>query len=105
MFSLRKKDSGEKALDWFRANLVPDKGVIVHSRLTVPYAEVTGYFVPTLYLWGEPELARTCTKWLVSVQLPEGAMEREQARPAVFPGLGHQLLDSLADFDRRGGVR
>ena len=60
-------------MDWFKSNMVKDKGIIVHTRQPVAYPEVTGYFVPTLYEWGETELARTCTDWLLSVQLPAGA--------------------------------
>lgn len=62
-----------QALDWFKQNMVADKGIIVHTKEQVPYPEVTGYFIPTLYSWGEDELARTCTRWLLSIQLPDGA--------------------------------
>jgi malonyl-CoA O-methyltransferase len=62
-----------KAMQWLKANMVDRKGVIVHTKQRTPYPEVTGYFVPTLYQWGETGLARTCTRWLLSIQLPDGA--------------------------------
>lgn len=63
-FWKKEKSSHERALDWFKANMVPGQGIIVHTRQPVPYPEVTGYFIPTLYNWNEPELARTCTRGL-----------------------------------------
>jgi len=71
-------------MDWFKANMVEGKGVIVHSRERVPYPEVTGYFVSTLYDWGEDELARACTNWLISIQLPEGAFPAPDGVPYTF---------------------
>lgn len=74
MFSLKRKPpSHDRAMAWFRDHMVPGQGIIVHTRQPVPYPEVTGYYVPTLYQWGETELARTCTRWLLSIQLPDGA--------------------------------
>jgi malonyl-CoA O-methyltransferase len=85
MLFLRKpKNSVDAALSWFRAHRVGDQGVIVHTRKPVPYAEVTGYFVPTLYEWGEELLARDCLRWLVSVQLPEGAFPAPDGVPYSF---------------------
>ena len=49
----KKKPSHERAMDWFKANMVPGQGIIVHTKQPVPYPEVTGYFIPTLYNWGE----------------------------------------------------
>jgi malonyl-CoA O-methyltransferase len=78
-------DKGVKrALRWFKTNMVPDKGIIVHTRQPVPYPEVTGYFVPTLYDWGEVELARSCTNWLISIQLDEGAFPAPDGVPYTF---------------------
>lgn len=80
----RKKRSYDRAMDWFKANMVRDKGIVVHTRQPVPYPEVTGYFVPTLYQWGETRLARTCTDWLISVQLPDGAFPAPDGVPYTF---------------------
>lgn len=43
------------------------------SRQRVPYAEVTGYFIPTLLGLGERTLARQFAEWLVTVQGADGA--------------------------------
>ena len=79
-----KKTSHERAMDWFKQHMVVDKGIIVHTRQPVPYPEVTGYFIPTLYNWGEKDLARTCTKWLLSIQLPDGAFPAPDGVPYTF---------------------
>jgi len=83
-FLRKQKKSYDRAMDWFKANMVTDKGIIVHTRQPVPYPEVTGYFVPTLYQWGETALARTCTRWLLSVQLPDGAFPAPDGVPYTF---------------------
>ncbi|MDO9468173.1 MAG: terpene cyclase/mutase family protein [Thiobacillus sp.] len=83
-FWKNKKPSHERAMDWFKANMVPGQGIIVHTKQPVPYPEVTGYFIPTLYNWGEPELARTCTRWLMSIQLPDGAFPAPDGVPYTF---------------------
>lgn len=85
MLWLRKpRNSIDAALSWFRAHRVGDRGVIVHTRKPVPYAEVTGYFVPTLYEWAEDAVAASCLRWLVSVQLPEGAFAAPDGVPYSF---------------------
>ena len=73
MLFRKPRNTTDAALSWFKAHRVGDQGVIVHTRKPVPYAEVTGYYVPTLYEWGETEAARGCLRWLLSVQLAEGA--------------------------------
>jgi len=73
LFWQKQKPRHEQAMDCFKANMVPGQGILVHTRQPVPYPELTGYFIPTLNNWGEKELARTCTKWLMSTQLPDGA--------------------------------
>lgn len=83
-FRRPKKPSHERAMDWFKAHMVPGQGIIVHTKQPVPYPEVTGYFVPTLYAWGEKELARTCTRWLMSIQLPDGAFPAPDGVPYTF---------------------
>lgn len=80
----RKKPSHERAMDWFKDHMVPGQGIIVHTKQPVPYPEVTGYWIPTLYQWGEPELARTCTRWLMSIQLPDGAFPAPDGVPYTF---------------------
>lgn len=79
-----KKPSYERAMGWFKQHMVADQGIIVHTKEPVPYPEVTGYFIPTLYNWGEQELARTCTRWLLSIQLPDGAFPAPDGVPYTF---------------------
>jgi malonyl-CoA O-methyltransferase len=83
-FLFGHKKSYEKALDWFKNNMVTDKGIIVHTRLQEPYPEVTGYFIPTLYAWGEIALARECTKWLISIQSEDGSFPAPDGTPYTF---------------------
>jgi malonyl-CoA O-methyltransferase len=84
-FRWRKtKPAPERAMDWFKAHRVPGQGIIVHTKQPVPYPEVTGYWVPTLYAWGESELARDCTRWLLSVQLADGAFPAPDGVPYTF---------------------
>ena len=83
-FWRKKKPSYVRAMDWFKANMVPGQGIIVHTKQPVPYPEVTGYWVPTLYQWGETELARSCTRWLLSIQLADGAFPAPDGVPYTF---------------------
>jgi len=84
IFLRKKKPAHERAMDWFKANMVPGQGIIVHTRQPVPYPEVTGYYIPTLYNWGERELARGCTRWLLSIQMPDGAFPAPDGVPYTF---------------------
>jgi malonyl-CoA O-methyltransferase len=85
MFIWRKsKPSYQHAMGWFKRNMIPGQGIIVHTKQPVPYPEVTGYFIPTLYHWGEQDLARTCTRWLLSIQLADGAFPAPDGVPYTF---------------------
>jgi malonyl-CoA O-methyltransferase len=72
-FKQQTESSYLRAMDWFRNHFIAGQGIIVHTKKPVPYPEVTGYFIPTLYHWNEKDYARTCTRWLMSVQLEDGA--------------------------------
>jgi malonyl-CoA O-methyltransferase len=84
LFRRKLSDTAQGALSWFKAHRVGDQGVIVHTRKPAPYAEVTGYWVPTLYEWGEDAAARSCLRWLLSVQLAEGAFPAPDGVPYSF---------------------
>lgn len=102
MFFWKKKTpSHERAMEWFKANMVAGQGIIVHTKQPVPYPEVTGYFIPTLYAWGETELARTCTRWLMSIQLPDGAFPAPDGTPYTFDTaqIMRGLCAALGDVD------
>lgn len=84
LFWQKPKAGYLRAMDWFKQNMVADQGIIVHTKQPVPYPEVTGYFIPTLYNWEETELARTCTRWLMSIQLADGAFPAPDGVPYTF---------------------
>ena len=96
-----KKPSYERAMDWFKQNMIPDQGIIVHTKQPVPYPEVTGYFIPTLYAWKETELARTCTHWLLSIQRPDGAFPAPDGVPYTFDTgqIMRGLCSAIGDVD------
>ncbi len=100
-FWQKNKPSYERAMDWFKQNMVPGQGIIVHTKQPVAYPEVTGYFIPTLYNWGETELARSCTRWLLSIQLPEGAFPAPDGVPYTFDTgqIMRGLVAALDDMD------
>jgi malonyl-CoA O-methyltransferase len=83
-FWKKKKPSHERAMNWFKSHMIPGQGIIVHTKQPVAYPEVTGYWIPTLYAWNEPELARACTRWLMSIQLPDGAFPAPDGVPYTF---------------------
>jgi malonyl-CoA O-methyltransferase len=97
----KPKPSYERAMDWFKQHMIADKGIIVHTRQPVPYPEVTGYYIPTLYDWQERALARICTKWLLSIQLPEGAFPAPDGVPYTFDTaqVMRGLCAALEDMD------
>ena len=101
LFRRKAKPSYERAMDWFKQHMVAGKGIIVHTLQPVPYPEVTGYYIPTLYNWGEQELARTCTRWLLSIQLPSGAFPAPDGAPYTFDTgqIMRGLCTALNDMD------
>jgi malonyl-CoA O-methyltransferase len=99
-----KPPSHQRAMDWFKAHMVPGQGIIVHTRQPVPYPEVTGYWIPTLYQWGETGLARTCTRWLLSIQLPSGAFPAPDGVPYTFD-TGQIMRGLCAAIDDVPGAR
>lgn len=64
----------EKAIKWIKTYRIPGAGVPPNHKLKIPTPEVTGYTIPTLYNWGEKELARELALWEVKVQRPDGAV-------------------------------
>lgn len=100
-FLFGKKKSYEKALDWYRDNRVAGKGIIVHTRLQEPYPEVTGYFIPTLYAWGEDNLAREAVNWLISIQSNDGSFPAPDGTPYTFDTgqIMRGLCAALGDVD------
>lgn len=103
LFWQKKKPSYERAMDWCKQHTVPGQGVIVHTRQPVAYPEVTGYYIPTLYQWGEQELARSYTRWLLSIQLPDGAFPAPDGVPYTFD-TGQIMRGLVAALDDMEGV-
>jgi malonyl-CoA O-methyltransferase len=54
-----------------------------------------------LYNWGEKELARSCTRWLLSIQLPDGAFPAPDGVPYTFDTgqIMRGLCAALGDVD------
>lgn len=61
------------AMAWIANNSLEGSGIRGLSSRPNPYPEVTGYFIPTLLNWGERERALQYARWLVSIQLENGA--------------------------------
>lgn len=75
----------EKARKWIYEHSVKGKGIINNTNFTEPYPEVTGYYIPTLIIWGERELAKTYALWLCSIQHEDGSWyDTEGKFPYIF---------------------
>lgn len=83
-FGKHKEPSYRRAMQWFKDHYIPGEGIIIHTKKPVPYPEVTGYYIPTLYQWKEDQLARACTEWLLSIQLPSGAFPASDGKAYTF---------------------
>jgi malonyl-CoA O-methyltransferase len=105
MLFLRKpKNATAAALSWFKAWRVGEQGVVVHTREPIPYPEVTGYFVPTLYEWGEDGLAQSCLRWLLRVQHADGAFPAVDGVPYSFD-TAQVMRGLVAALERGEAVR
>jgi len=69
----RNKGPVQKAIGWVYTNRIPNAGLPPYHRAKFHTPEVTGYLIPTLYRFGEKELARELVQWEASVQRPDGA--------------------------------
>jgi len=89
-----------RALGWVRHHECPGGGIRVHSRHPEPYAEVTGYLVPTLLDYGEVELADRLVRWLIGVQAENGSYaDPNRRQPYVFD-TAQALRGLLAGVER-----
>jgi len=68
------QDRLSRAIGWVYRNRIPGEGISVSSRKRISYPEVTGYYIPTLLQAGEKALALEFARWLVTIQLSDGAM-------------------------------
>ena len=61
-----------KTLDWLRENELPTGGIRGWDGMDTAYPEVVGYLIPTLFDYGERDLACRCADWLLTVQHESG---------------------------------
>jgi malonyl-CoA O-methyltransferase len=76
--------SCEKAIKWLKNNIHPNQGLMISSNQNVSYTEVTGYTIPTLYQWGEKELAGNLVLWLIQQQNEDGSFSAPDGTPYTF---------------------
>lgn len=74
----------ELGLRWIADNTVPERGIVVSHKKRVPYPEVTGYLIPTLYQWGQKGLARDFAIWLTHQQNRDGSFSAIDGTPYTF---------------------
>lgn len=63
----------DRTLEWIKNNTINNSGITVTTKRRYIYPEVTGYYIPTLLLWGEKELALSYAKYLCSIQREDGS--------------------------------
>ena len=91
-------DSLSRSIRWIKANVIPDKGIIVSSGKRMSYPEVTGYFIPTLYKIGEKDLAKQFACWLTTVQLSDGSIPGPSDRRSYAFDTGQVVRGWVAAF-------
>jgi malonyl-CoA O-methyltransferase len=74
----------EKAIGWVKTHRIPGAGIPPNHKTNLAGQEGTGYLIPTLYNWGEKELARDLARWEASVQRPDGAFSAIDNVPYTF---------------------
>ncbi len=74
----------EKGIRWIKANAISEQGIAVNSKRKIPYLEVTGYTIPTLYQWGEKEFAKDLALWLLTQQNNDGSFSAPDGVPYTF---------------------
>ena len=99
LLAARRDPAPARSLGWVRRNECATGGIRVHSRHAAAYAEVTGYFVPTLLDYGETGLAARCVRWLIKVQAADGSFaDPDRGLPYIFD-TGQALRGLLATVD------
>ncbi|MDD5638835.1 MAG: methyltransferase domain-containing protein [Candidatus Pacebacteria bacterium] len=74
----------EKSIQWAKNNVLQDGGISVSTKERIAYPEVSGYFIPTLYQWGEKKLAKALAQWLISQQNKDGSFSAPDGIPYTF---------------------
>lgn len=83
-----------KAIKWIKRYSINGNGITTTSKQQIIYPEVTGYYIPTLLMWGERELAVSYAKYLCSIQKEDGSWyDSYDKEPYVFDSA--QILKGL----------
>ena len=102
-FSLGHLSPPAKALHWLRQNELTTGGILVHSQHSCGYPEVSGYTVPTLLDYGEPDMAQRLVRWLMCIQRADGGYPAHDGKPYVFD-TGQIMRGLLAAADLLPGA-
>lgn len=87
------------ALFWLKNHVIHNKGIQISNKQPLPYPEVSGYYIPTLLLWGERNLAMQFAKWLVSIQKQDGSWTDPENRSSYIFDTGQILKGLIALVD------
>jgi malonyl-CoA O-methyltransferase len=98
------ENSVKRSINWLKNNIKGGHGVNISSKNKIPYPEVTGYFIPTLYQWGEKKLARELVFWLIKKQNDDGSFSAPDGTPYSFD-TGQVLRGFVAVLDDIPEVR
>ena len=94
----RSMMSYDRALGWITRYSQPGGGVAQTSRSHTPYPEVTGYLIPTLFQFGDRDLAMAHAGWLRRQQRSDGSIPGPNGRPYTFD-TGQALRGFLAALE------
>lgn len=98
MGMIGKKEKESKtfslAMQWIEKNIIDGKGIAVSSKEQRIYPEVSGYYIPTLMMWGERDFAISFAKHLCSIQKEDGSWyDSSDKEPYIFDSA--QILKGL----------
>lgn len=106
IFKIKKnigyKNILEKAIFWIEKYSIKDGGIAVTStQSSVIYPEVTGYYIPTLLLWGIRDQAIQFADWLVSIQNPDGSWSDPAGKSSYTFDTGQILKGLISLIEER----
>lgn len=93
-----------QSLGWVKNHLQSNAGIMVSNRQRISYPEVSGYFLPTLYQWGERDLAVRIAKWLTRIQQKDGSFCSITGVPYSFD-TGQVVRGLLAAQENEGDFK
>lgn len=74
-----------RATDWIERNALNGESIIVNSKERRTYPEVTGYYIPTLLLWGYKDMAVKFARHLCKIQKQDGSWhDPSDSAPYIF---------------------